>query len=118
MIEFKLKDILIPLESPDEKGSYTNMEQQPFLCAMRLINDGYIITSGYRSFTHNQLVGGTINSQHLYGNAIDINYDNSEDLYSICMIAVEQNATTIIVYNKHIHLDWRDGPFKMWFNND
>lgn len=55
-------------------------------CSMTLINDDLIrnlgvllsltgdfeITSGYRCVWHNKDVGGVANSQHLYGNAVDI----------------------------------------------
>jgi len=61
------------------------------------------ITSGYRSVEHNRKVGGTKNSYHLSNKAADLVTD--------CRKYIIDNAgklgLSVIIYNKHLHLDTR-----------
>lgn len=48
--------------------------------ARDLLGKAINITSGYRSAEHNRAVGGASNSQHIYGNAVDIYVSNMSGL--------------------------------------
>lgn len=64
------------------------------------------ITSAHRSAKHNKKVGGSKNSYHLYGRALDIVSTKS------CLDKLKTRALsaglTVIVYKNHIHIDNRD----------
>ncbi len=65
-----------------------------------------IITSGYRNAKHNKEVGGVKNSQHLYGNAVDIkvsHYTPQEVAHFAKMIGFVFTKT----YKTWTHIDVR-----------
>lgn len=67
-----------------------------------------IITSGMRSAEHNKKVGGSPNSRHLTGEAIDIACVDSEKRYKILTAAAQMNCWGGIgVADTFIHLDIR-----------
>jgi uncharacterized protein YcbK (DUF882 family) len=72
-----------------------------------------IITSGYRCPKHNQEVGGTDNSYHTQGLAVDIVVDGYS-LDELEMIAKEVGFRGIGIYRSanFIHLDL--GPVRRW----
>jgi hypothetical protein len=65
------------------------------------------INSGYRSKAHNQRVGGASKSQHIHGNAIDLDVSSLSNEERTAMIAKASalGFTGIGVYNNAIHLD-------------
>ena len=63
-----------------------------------------IITSGYRTTSHNLKVGGVSNSNHVFGNAADVYIPGVSvlDLYDyFCEIA--GNSCEIGIYNNFVH---------------
>lgn len=67
-----------------------------------------IITSGYRTTSHNIKVGGVSNSQHVFGNAADVYIPGVSvtDLYNyLCDIA--GNSCGIGIYDTFVHFDVR-----------
>lgn len=61
--------------SPDIEGSGKEMSPKLLECLDDIrdeIGIPFIINSGYRSYAHNQKVGGSVRSQHLSGHAVDI----------------------------------------------
>ena len=67
-----------------------------------------IITSGYRTTSHNAKVGGVSNSQHVFGNAADVYIPGISvtDLYNyFCDIA--GNGCGIGIYDTFVHFDVR-----------
>ena len=66
------------------------------------------ITSGYRSAETNKSVGGSDNSAHLYGKAVDV-LVRGRDAYKLVKLAMEEGFTGIGVSQKgasrFIHLD-------------
>lgn len=66
-----------------------------------------IITSGYRSPKENERVGGSKNSYHLKGQALDLAFGCSKSLEEIGNIA-KRYFKGVIVYKKHIHVDIRN----------
>ena len=74
-----------------------------------------IITSGYRTTSHNMKVGGVSNSQHVFGNAADVYIPGVSvtDLYNyFCDIA--GNGCGIGIYDTFVHFDVR--PTKSRFD--
>ena len=81
-----------------------------------------IITSGYRSFSHNYSIGGAENSPHLYGRAVDVRvYGN--DALTLLKIALKHGLTGIGIKQhgdtkgRFIHLDdmpSSDMHFRPW----
>ncbi|WP_165367537.1 D-Ala-D-Ala carboxypeptidase family metallohydrolase [Phytoactinopolyspora endophytica] len=69
-------------------------------------NNPCIINSGFRSVSHNASVGGTSNSQHLYGIAADIAIANRSvsQVISYCQTS---GFSGIIRYSTHTHPDSR-----------
>ena len=66
-----------------------------------------IITSGYRCPKHNKEVGGVSNSQHLYGNAIDIKIKTYSPA-QVAKLAEECGFTWTKVYSTWTHIDIRE----------
>ena len=63
-----------------------------------------IITSGYRTTSHNMKVGGVSNSNHVFGNAADVYIPGVSvlDLYNyLCYIAGD--SCEIGIYNNFVH---------------
>ena len=74
-----------------------------------------IITSGYRTTSHNIKVGGVSNSQHVFGNAADVYIPGVPviELYNyFCDIA--GNSCGIGIYDTFVHFDVR--PVKSRFD--
>ena len=73
-------------------------------------NRPMVITSGYRSQAHNSAIGGSPNSAHVQGRAVDVAVAGS-DAYDLIKLAIEHGFTGIGIaqrgaYNKRfIHID-------------
>lgn len=65
----------------------------------------FIITSGFRTSTHNKEVGGVENSAHLSGLAVDIKCLDSSDRFDIIRGLLGAKFQRIGVYENHIHAD-------------
>ncbi|MEK9895017.1 MAG: D-Ala-D-Ala carboxypeptidase family metallohydrolase [Burkholderiaceae bacterium] len=75
------------------------------------------ITSGYRSLAHNSAVGGSPNSAHIYGRAVDVAVTGN-NAYDLIQLAMKHGFTGIGVaqrgaHNKRfIHIDDMDDSDK------
>ena len=67
------------------------------------------VTSGYRCKKHNasEAVKGAPNSLHLFGMAVDLACERSEDQYELVKIAMSLGFTGIGIAKTFIHLDTR-----------
>jgi zinc D-Ala-D-Ala carboxypeptidase len=63
------------------------------------------VTSGFRTPDHNAEIGGSANSSHLKGLAIDLSCSDSVTRYSIIYWALIAGFRRIGIGSKHIHLD-------------
>lgn len=63
------------------------------------------ITSGIRCELHNSAVGGEKDSQHLYGNAVDVACPDSNTRFKIMQAAFQIGFTGIGIAKNYIHLD-------------
>lgn len=69
------------------------------------------ITSGYRDKEKNREVGGVPNSQHLWGNAVDIRMPQNASLLNKLIWALSvAGFTGIGIYDDHVHADTRQNP--------
>lgn len=66
---------------------------------------GIKINSGYRCVAHNADVGGSSNSSHLNGSAVDVAVSNSQQRFSLIKEAIYAGFTRIGVGATFIHLD-------------
>lgn len=67
------------------------------------------INSGYRTPEYNKKIGGSSNSQHMYGKAVDISTKNLDiDDETLIRICANLGFTGIGIYPTWIHLDVRD----------
>ena len=74
-------------------------------CLRECYDRPMIITSGYRSQAHNSAIGGSPNSAHVQGRAVDVAVAGS-DAYDLIKLAIEHGFTGIGVaqrgaYNKN-----------------
>lgn len=72
------------------------------------------VTSAYRCSKHNQKIGGSPNSQHKAGKAADIRVSDPNQKYKLVQIAMRNGFSNIGVYDRHVHIDTREGPVRMW----
>lgn len=91
-------------------------QMMPLLEALRERCNGASINinSGYRCPVHNKKVGGASRSQHMSGNAADINvkgYTPTE----VAKIADDLGFTGIKIYSSWVHVDLRSGA--PWYAN-
>lgn len=64
-----------------------------------------IVNSGYRCEKHNKKVGGSSNSAHTRGLAVDIKCEASVDRYLLLPLFYSVGFKRIGVYDKWIHVD-------------
>jgi len=101
---FKIEEF----DSPDLVGSGEEMKQTTLnlLDNTRHMADvPFVITSGYRTPTHNKKVGGVKGSSHVKGYAVDIRCNNSSDRFKIILAALKCGFNRIGVSGNFIHLD-------------
>jgi uncharacterized protein YcbK (DUF882 family) len=95
-------------DSPDEPGSGAKMDQL-FLNqlddARSIAGVPFIINSGYRSVSHNVVVGGKIGSSHTKGCAADIKVMNSLHRFLILNALINVGVTRIGIGDTFIHAD-------------
>jgi uncharacterized protein YcbK (DUF882 family) len=96
------------LESPDVPGSGALMDKD-FLKmlneARHIANTPFIINSGYRSKSHNELISGSKTSSHLKGLAVDIAYKSPLEMLKIVSGAIRAGFKRIGAGRTFIHLD-------------
>jgi zinc D-Ala-D-Ala carboxypeptidase len=108
--------------------NFTKAEMQCHHCGLCLMQDKFMenlqalrkewgrsitVTSGYRCKTHNQAVGGKPSSQHLAGNAADLDISHlSEEEKKTFIVLCRVHFTGIGIAKTFIHCDL--GPAREW----
>ena len=104
--------------SPDEIGSYSNMSED-FLSmienARHIAKTSFVITSGFRTKSHNLRINGNTFSSHLKGLAADIACDNGPKRIKIISGLILAGFKRIGIAKTFIHAD-TDGnkPNSIW----
>jgi len=97
-----------------KEGEFDNFKKmdKDFLClldkARHIAQTPFKITSDYRSKKKNKAVGGSPDSAHLYGYAIDLACSNSIARSAIIRAALSVGITRIGVGSNFLHLDIAD----------
>ena len=100
-------------DSPDVKGSYEHMNVEflnKIAYARKVAGCGFKITSGYRTPSHNEKVGGVPSSSHIAGRACDIYAPTSRQKFLILSALLEAGFNRIGIAKNFIHVD--DDPSK------
>ncbi len=106
--------------SPDTKSAKMNMEFMYKLQRLRTIVDvEFTITSGYRSEAYNAIVKGGSQSQHLLGNAVDIDHQRWDAVtrYRFLTAALSLGFS-VGIYQKHFHVDNRMTTKVLWIGKN
>ncbi len=95
-------------DSPDVQGSGQLMDKT-LLEMLDEVRDKFDkpihINSGFRTPAHNEAVGGTENSSHLKGLAVDINCKESGDRFDLINCLLDVGFSRIGVAKTFIHAD-------------
>ncbi len=100
-------------DSPDEVGSYINMDVgflNKLAAARKAAAIGFKITSGYRTPKHNEKVGGVPSSSHTKGHAVDIYAPTSRQKFIIINSLLQARFNRIGIAKNFIPVD--DDPSK------
>lgn len=95
-------------DSPDEEGSGKNMDYDLLNMidkARELYGKPIVVTSGFRTESHNEKVGGVSSSSHLKGLAIDVSCVRSKDRFEMLTALLEVGFNRIGVASTFIHVD-------------
>lgn len=65
----------------------------------------FVINSGYRTPAHNRAVGGSANSAHTRGHAVDIRARTANEKYKIVKACMAAGFTRIGIYKNFVHVD-------------
>ena len=104
MLNFQLYEF----DSPDEKGSGSNMcpsTLQMLDQARSLAGIPFTINSGFRTKSHNAYVGGKEQSSHLFGYAVDIHCTDSRSRAIIIDALRKAGFNRFGIGNTFIHTD-------------
>jgi uncharacterized protein YcbK (DUF882 family) len=95
-------------DSPDELGSGKHMDHDLLVMidrARALYGKPIVVTSGFRTESHNEKVGGVSSSSHLKGLAIDVACVRSKDRFEMLTALLEVGFNRIGVADTFIHID-------------
>ena len=106
-------------DSPDVDGSGQMMDSdilQMLDSAREIYGKPMVINSGFRTEEHNAKVGGTENSSHLKGLAVDIKCTTSADRWDMIDSLIKAGFNRIGVAKTFIHVDIDESkpPFLIW----
>lgn len=83
------------------------MEEVRRICAAPII-----ISSGYRCMELNRKIGGSMNSQHMTGQAVDFTAKGQDpyDTIQILIASPLDYDQLILEYDSWVHISWSDKP--------
>ncbi len=114
-------DFIRHCSSGVNEGHLVMTKEEPLLFALRLtqvLQDrvNYTFTSFYRTQNENLRIGGAKNSQHLFGNAVDVSTDLSSSRLVILKNALSDfSGISVGLSKSHLHFDFRKGQPIMFF---
>lgn len=95
-------------DSPDEPGSGKHMNYELLGMidkAREIYGKPMVVTSGFRTESHNQKVGGVKSSSHLKGLAIDVACVSSSDRFKMIKALLEVGFNRMGIASTFIHVD-------------
>lgn len=98
-------------DSPDAPGSGGRMSTQFIEVLNRIRREAgipFVITSGFRTVAHNTASGGSRNSAHLRGLAVDIRAVSGSARHRIVRAAMLNGIRRIGIASNFVHLDIDD----------
>jgi len=112
---FQLSDHFWLYEFECKDGSHQVVVDDKLIELLQKLRDRIgkplIINSGYRNPEHNKRVGGSSNSQHLYGKAVDVSTNNLDITPTeLAQLAKEIGFDGIGIYRNRVHMDVRGYP--------
>lgn len=110
--DFRLAEFHCKCTNPECITTYVSDDLVTGLQELRDILGPLTITSGFRCHAHNEAIGGSLNSQHLYGRAADI------QSLRVRPIEIQRAAKRVLVfsnggigfYPSWVHVDARGVP--------
>ncbi|AVO39144.1 YcbK family protein [Pukyongiella litopenaei] len=101
-------------DTPDRRTSGMTPAATKAFSALESSYGPLSVTSAHRSPEHNRSVGGARNSQHLHGNAYDIDVSNltRDERIKLIQAAREAGFKGVGVYDNSLHFDV--GPPRAW----
>lgn len=102
--------------SPDTKTAKMNAEFIYRLQRLRtVVGVPFTISSGYRTAEYNAIIGGAGDSQHLFGNAVDVDHQGWDGAIKFKFVAAASAMGFCIgIYPKHFHIDYRTNQRVLW----
>jgi uncharacterized protein YcbK (DUF882 family) len=101
---FKLEEF----DSPDAKGSGVNMQHSTVQMldeARALAGIPFVVNSGFRTGSHNAAIGGSANSAHLRGFAVDIRCQSQTNFERVALAVIAVGFRRIGLHHSFIHVD-------------
>jgi uncharacterized protein YcbK (DUF882 family) len=65
----------------------------------------FVLNSAWRCYKHNEFVGGSEESSHLFGMAVDIACTTSRNRFKILQALISAGFTRIGIHENFIHVD-------------
>lgn len=113
------KFTLSEFDSRDALGSGKKMNKEFLLLLSNIrkeLGRAMIINSGYRTKSHNEKVGGSPNSSHIKGLAVDVHVPDNQFRLELVRLALKHGIRRIGIYKTFVHLDVdSDKVQSMWY---
>ena len=102
-------------------GCNLNLTSQKLMAEIYTVNANLLITSGYRCQFYNNRVGGSSNSSHLRGDAVDISIKKNGLIsnikrYELTRSIYKNKNLTIIQERNHLHVQLNTNIYDRWVN--
>lgn len=80
----------------------------------KILQRPIIITSGYRSFALNKVIGGAKNSQHLIGEAADLHCEDALEVLTLAQVIIRHKLPfdQMILYGSFLHLSFKANGYQ------
>ena len=110
---FKLNEFLNVEKYPDNKPTLQDIVNMTYGCIMllepaRQVVGPIIINSGFRNSRINRLVGGVVNSQHLFGQAADIRPKDPQQFQRLVDFLKDcEHTDQLLTGNGWLHVSWK-----------
>lgn len=72
------------------------------------------INSGFRCIAHNKAISGEVDSQHLFGNAVDVAMLDSANRYLLIELAMSIGFKGVGIDKNFVHIDMRTTQPVVW----